>query len=153
MWVFRNIAILTTFLKFGLEFRIVCISKENDLVSWSNQTINQLYSSSIAVMQTNYDTDIHWSWLFQTVKCQCPRLFIFLVLSLWIAKQRLRQTASTLCKNGWSGLIRMVIGRLREVGSRISWVRWVLLGCTKMSLNGKYMDITLSVCSTQASCL
>ena len=40
--------------------------------------------------------------------------------------------------------MRMDIGRLREVGSRISWVMWVWLGCTKMSFSGKNKDMLLS---------
>ena len=102
-------------------------------------------------MQTNYDTEndiilTHWLRLFQTEICQFTKVFNFLVLSLWIAKQRLRQIGSTWCRAGWSGLIRMQmeIGRLSEVGSRMSWVMWVWLGHTKMSFFGKNTDIVLS---------
>ena len=75
---------------------------------------------------------------------QCPRLFSFLVLSLWITKHWLRQTPRNLCKARYSGQIRMVIGRLSEVGWRISWIMCVWLGCTKMSIFGKTWDIMLS---------
>ena len=56
------------------------------------------------------------------------RFFICRVLSLCRAKAMCLHCVSTRCRAGWSGLIRIMIGRLSEVGSSMSWVRCLLLG-------------------------
>ena len=39
--------------------------------------------------------------------------------------------------------MRMVMGRLSEVGSRMNWVRWVWFGWSSMVLFGKCWDMRL----------
>ena len=51
---------------------------------------------------------------------------------------------STSGSAGCPGLMRIVGGRFKEVGSRMSWVKWVWFGRSKMGLLGKNLEILLS---------